>query len=125
MSQATQFDATAEAAAVTASWEEHKSRVESGELRDLGNLPLAARNSQLATARPNPLCAFETACGNCGETAFVDTPIHGGRSTRRDCKACNRTLGFPHWYDLEPASLPPVDGVYKLPAKPARKRKAK
>jgi hypothetical protein len=47
----------------------------------------------------NPLCAFETACGHCGETAFVDTPIHGGHSTRRDCANfnCGRTLGFPLW----------------------------
>jgi hypothetical protein len=27
-------------------------------------------------------------------------PIHGGRSTRRDCKKCQRTLGFVKWCDL-------------------------
>lgn len=37
------------------------------------------------------------ACPRCGSTAFVDTPIHDGRSIRRDCATCGRTTGFPVW----------------------------
>ena len=37
-------------------------------------------------------------CDRCGSTEFVDLPIHGGESTRRDCKRCHRMLGFPVWY---------------------------
>jgi len=36
-------------------------------------------------------------CGNCGSTRFIDTPIHEGRSVRRDCGDCGRTWGFPVW----------------------------
>jgi hypothetical protein len=41
------------------------------------------------------------ACDRCGSTRFVDTPIHEGRSTRRDCALCHRTWGFPRWYGVE------------------------
>ena len=37
-------------------------------------------------------------CNRCGSTEFVDTPIHDGKSLRRDCAQCHRTLGFPVWY---------------------------
>jgi hypothetical protein len=45
----------------------------------------------------NPLTADELFCKKCGSTITVDVPIHGGRSTRRDCGRCGRTLGFPRW----------------------------
>jgi hypothetical protein len=37
-------------------------------------------------------------CANCGFERFVDVAIHEGRSKRRDCARCGRTLGFPLWY---------------------------
>jgi hypothetical protein len=49
-------------------------------------LPLAAGDATL-----KPLC-------QCGSTAWLDLPIHGGRSTRRDCACCGRFLDFPIWY---------------------------
>jgi hypothetical protein len=57
---------------------------------------------QLAESGP-PAGADETlvvgdeACQRCGSTEYIDTEIHDGRSTRRDCRACNRTQGFPRW----------------------------
>ena len=36
-------------------------------------------------------------CTLCGSGISVDTPIHGGRSLRRDCGVCGRTKGFPVW----------------------------
>ena len=36
-------------------------------------------------------------CDGCGRHQYVDTPIHGGRSIRRDCERCGRTWGFPVW----------------------------
>ena len=37
-------------------------------------------------------------CDRCGSTDFIDTTIHAGQSTRRDCAKCRRTWGFPVWY---------------------------
>ena len=37
-------------------------------------------------------------CTRCKGTRFRDFPIHKGRSVRRDCAHCGRTLGFPVWY---------------------------
>lgn len=37
-------------------------------------------------------------CDRCGAANFVDTSIHGGASTRRDCARCGLTMGFPVWY---------------------------
>jgi hypothetical protein len=46
-------------------------------------------------------------CDRCGFDRFVDVRIHAGRSRRRDCARCGRTLGFPVWYgqasEAEPA----------------------
>ena len=39
-------------------------------------------------------------CERCGSTDFIDVPIHAGESTRRDCRKCGRTAGFPRWYGL-------------------------
>lgn len=36
-------------------------------------------------------------CDRCGSTAYRDSEIHGGKSIRRDCAACNRTVGSPTW----------------------------
>jgi len=44
------------------------------------------------TAKPTkPVC-------RCGSTTWRDVPIHGGRSTRRDCARCGRFIEFPVWY---------------------------
>jgi hypothetical protein len=39
----------------------------------------------------------QSRCTRCGASAWIDTTIHGGRSTRRDCATCGRTEGFPRW----------------------------
>ena len=39
-----------------------------------------------------------TACDRCGSTDFVDVPIHGGRSIRRDCERCDHFKGWSMWY---------------------------
>lgn len=39
-----------------------------------------------------------TPCHRCGATTWSDTPIHGGRSVRRDCARCGRFVDFPVWY---------------------------
>jgi len=36
-------------------------------------------------------------CDRCGSDQHRDFPIHGGRSIRRDCGRCGRTLGFLKW----------------------------
>jgi len=40
-------------------------------------------------------------CQSCGWPEFVDSPIHDGRSLRRDCAHCGRTAGFLIWYGIE------------------------
>jgi hypothetical protein len=40
-------------------------------------------------------------CPRCGCRDFVDVPIHGGRSVRRDCAKCRLFLGFPIWYSRQ------------------------
>jgi len=37
------------------------------------------------------------ACPSCGSVHAMDFKIHGGRSVRRDCIQCGRTIGFPVW----------------------------
>ena len=37
-------------------------------------------------------------CPKCKGTEFVDVPIHGGRSVRRECRHCHRFLKFVAWY---------------------------
>jgi len=46
---------------------------------------------QKAASASKPICP-------CGSTRYVDTPIHNGRSLRRNCQQCGRFLGFPRWY---------------------------
>ena len=43
----------------------------------------------------------EFICDRCEGSKFRDTLIHNGRSVRRDCVTCNRTVGFPVWYFKE------------------------
>lgn len=33
----------------------------------------------------------------CGSQVYIDYPIHGGQSVRRDCAGCGRTRGFCKW----------------------------
>lgn len=42
-------------------------------------------------------------CSRCGSLDHIDIPIHGGRSTRRDCANCRLTKGFPVWAPYETA----------------------
>lgn len=37
-------------------------------------------------------------CARCGSTQFIETLIHAGCSTRRDCSECRRTFGFSRWH---------------------------
>ena len=46
----------------------------------------------LADSRPR------TKCDRCVSTSYLDKPIHGGQSVRRDCARCQRILGFTIWY---------------------------
>lgn len=34
----------------------------------------------------------------CGSTTWLEVPIHGGQSMRRDCARCRRFIDFPVWY---------------------------
>ncbi|QDV77015.1 hypothetical protein [Botrimarina mediterranea] len=49
-------------------------------------------------------------CDRCDGVAFVDVPIHGGASVRRDCANpnCNRFAGFPVWYGAADPKFPPL-----------------
>ena len=44
-------------------------------------------------------------CDRCGSDQHKDFPIHGGRSIRRDCGQCGRTLGFPQWQPTQEPRL--------------------
>jgi len=46
-----------------------------------------------------------TVCDRCQCAEYVDVPIHGGASTRRDCQRCSRFMGWPKWYGQ--IQLPP------------------
>lgn len=37
------------------------------------------------------------ACSHCGSTDLREVPIHNGRSVRRDCSRCSKTVDFPVW----------------------------
>jgi len=36
-------------------------------------------------------------CHRCGSRKFIDVPIHGGRSSRRDCAKCDAFICFVRW----------------------------
>lgn len=40
----------------------------------------------------------QAVCSRCGSGSYVDVPIHGGRSLRRDCRRCGRFIAFVVWY---------------------------
>ena len=62
-------------------------------------------NTGNVNRRPNPPL---TTCNRCGSEDYHDTPIHGGRSTRRDCAKCRRFMGWPRWYDHSMTGLEEV-----------------
>lgn len=39
----------------------------------------------------------DTICERCGSMEYIETPIHEGKSIRRDCAKCDRFMGFPVW----------------------------
>jgi hypothetical protein len=45
-------------------------------------------------------------CSGCRSLEFVDVPIHGGESARRDCARCHHTAGFPLWYGVADPGFP-------------------
>ena len=49
-------------------------------------------------------------CPKCGGRRFVDVPIHGGRSVRRDCAACRAFVRFVVWNGA-PAKPKRAEGV--------------
>lgn len=53
--------------------------------------------AQPAEPEPEPPGGWEFTCRRCGAHRYVDTPIHDGRSARRDCGTCRLTDGFPVW----------------------------
>ena len=42
-----------------------------------------------------------TVCDSCSSTDYVDTPVHDGRSLRRDCAKCGHCWGFPIWHGVQ------------------------
>ncbi len=43
-------------------------------------------------------------CARRGSHRYVEVPIHGGRSTRRDCGKCGTFISFPIWYGSSKAA---------------------
>ena len=56
-----------------------------------------AGQSARASPRPATVRSGMEACLKRGGHRFVDVPIHGGRSIRRDCAACGRFVRFTVW----------------------------
>ncbi len=48
-------------------------------------------------SRPRAAKPAPGICERCGSDQHKDFPIHGGRSIRRDCAQCGRTIGFSRW----------------------------
>ncbi len=57
----------------------------------------------------------------CGSTEYVDHPIHGGQSLRRDCARCGRFIGFPLWYGVQRA----IAGPESAPRGPGKRLQGK
>jgi hypothetical protein len=53
---------------------------------------LLAYKPAVVAALRGPVCRRHPRAGT------RDFPIHGGRSTRRDCAVCERFISFPLWY---------------------------
>lgn len=65
--------------------------------------PKAARQPepiepQAPRPTPPPVAQTDKPVCRCGSYTYRDTPIHEGRSTRRDCAECGRFLAFVVWY---------------------------
>lgn len=56
-------------------------------------------NGRLETRRAGP--AQATPVCRCGSNKWLEVPIHGGRSKRRDCARCGRFIDFSRWYDTD------------------------
>jgi len=39
-------------------------------------------------------------CRRCRSSDYIDFPIHGGRSIRRDCARCGFLIDLPQWYGV-------------------------
>jgi hypothetical protein len=48
-------------------------------------------------ADPRPMVECEV----CGGSDYADRTIHGGDSIIRQCRRCDRFMGFPVWYRRE------------------------
>lgn len=59
------------------------------------------------SARPDTDHLAEPTCSRCGSREFLDTQIHDGKSTRRDCTRCRLTKGFPKWAGSDANLTPP------------------
>ena len=70
---------------------ERSSTAESAEGRGETISVHPAPSASSAVQSPDP-------CPKCKATEFIDVPIHGGRSTRRDCKICHRFIKFVLWH---------------------------
>jgi hypothetical protein len=56
-------------------------------------------------------------CENCGSQHYRDVPIHGGKSTRRDCAGCGKFIEFSVWYGMIQAPATSRDATAKESAK--------
>ena len=54
-------------------------------------IPASPDPVQPSTVHHKPVC-------RCGSHRYVDVPIHGGQSLRRDCADCSRFIAFVLWY---------------------------
>jgi hypothetical protein len=63
----------------------------------------------LTLANSEPVGLLSEPCPRCGSFEFIDSPIHNGRSLRRDCRNCGRTHSFPRWYG-RPTEAPRAAG---------------
>jgi len=71
------------------------------EMTDVVALPREARGLCSPRLRPfdaDQLRRVRTWCDRCGSRTFIETPIHAGKSLRRDCARCKYFLGWPTWY---------------------------
>jgi len=92
--------------------------------RDLFSSAVAAPRSapapKAARAVSSPAAPTDTAaaapgpdhppCPRCGSQEVRDAEIHGGRSTRRDCRRCNLFLYFTRWYGQPAGAGPAASG---------------